>query len=230
MSESSSIQRWAAELGSTLALALPLTVWAGSASGEPLAHLDRAEPIVTAQAQRIWDARRETPDGLAAADLIVVELTVRNRGEIRVLLRPAEITLTSPEGTAPLQAGIGALTNLVPDFLHYVRESEPSEGRAGKPTDWMRPGMNAVHFFMPFDELVRPRGDPDRLGIFRLSTPAIGSTGLSRLATGRPDLGVQPHPELDAFDNLGPLDALAPPEAQRGRCRVRPAREEGVHR
>jgi len=118
-------------------------------------------------------------------------------------------------GTAPLQAGVGALTNLVPDFLHHVRESDSSEGRNEKPTDWMRPGMNAVHFFMPLDELAKPSGDPDRLGIFRLSTPAIGSTGLSRLATGRPDLGVQLHPELDAFDNLGPLDTLAPPEAQR---------------
>jgi pimeloyl-ACP methyl ester carboxylesterase len=118
-------------------------------------------------------------------------------------------------GTAPLQAGAGALTNLVPDFLHHVRESDSSEAREGRPTDWMRPGMNAVHFFMPLDELVEPRSDPDRLGIFRMSSPAIGSTGLSHLATGRPDLGVQIHPELDAFDNLGPLDTLAPPDAQR---------------
>lgn len=99
MSESSSIQRRAAERGSRLALALLLTVWAGNAAGEPLARLDRAEPIVTARAQRIWDARRETRDGLAAADSIVVELTIQNRGEMRVLLRPSEITLTSPDGT-----------------------------------------------------------------------------------------------------------------------------------
>ncbi len=117
-------------------------------------------------------------------------------------------------GTAPLQAGAGTLFHLVPDFLHHVRENDTFDRPGSDGTGVVRAGLNAVHYFVPLDELLDLRAPSARRGFFRLTAPALGATGLSQLATGRPDLGGR-HPGLDSFDNLGPLDGLAPADAER---------------
>lgn len=79
--------------------------------------------------------------------------------------------------------------NLPADFVHHVKENDfnglwirPS--RSGGVESVLKGTLNALDFFVP---LVPPffLRDEDQQGLFRMARPALGKTGLNKLADGR---------------------------------------------
>ena len=82
--------------------------------------------------------------------------------------------------------------NLPLDFLYHVEKNDAcglSEDTPplGRPFFWL---ANTVDFFVPFlcglpTGNIGPFRDEDKQGLFRLSRPALGKTGINKLAVGR---------------------------------------------
>jgi hypothetical protein len=83
----------------------------------------------------------------------------------------------------------GMVMNTGADWVYHIRNNpvfgrEPSKRNrfVGRPLQY---AYNTAHFFVPLPSLFLPGANQTKKGIFRLSKPAIGKTGLNGLTAGR---------------------------------------------
>ncbi len=75
--------------------------------------------------------------------------------------------------------------NLPSDFYHHVKSNDTFGSSEKEEVAWYWWPFNAVHFFLPVEQLFWPGRDPDGGGIVRAVRPGLGRTGLYKRAKGR---------------------------------------------
>jgi hypothetical protein len=131
--------------------------------------------------------------------------SVREKSFYRTILTPIYAILTSPPAFGYSIAhgvflySITTAINLPHDFWYHIQHNHPQSEWVPKWLKWDAPenklslgsflgrSANVIDFFFPLIPF-GPSRDEDLQGIFRLSRPALGKTGIGKLVAGRPKL------------------------------------------
>jgi hypothetical protein len=110
--------------------------------------------------------------------------------------------------TGSLTWSLSKIGDLPSDLIYHIKNHDTFDRNGSSFVEFFRQSFNAVHFFTPIP-LLR-RGVPtDQLGIWRHTIPAIGRTGLNRLAAGRGIKEIRPLDEfVDLDDNTTEIDSM----------------------
>lgn len=96
--------------------------------------------------------------------------------------------------------GFSKVLNFPHDWIYHIKNNNTFDKNDSPLVEFFRQGFNGAHFFSP-TTLLR-RGVPtDQLGFWRHTMPAIGRTGLNRLAAGRGISEIRPLAEFIELDN-----------------------------